>query len=666
MSAPSSDVPSAGGEPQSVTPPSAVRKGISVVLTVFFCLFISSTLVIDMGWPVPAPKLLGQEKAREDELRKTVSWLDGTKCKVIERDLRFTSRVRRSFISYYAAFLFLQFGEAKSEARVGRDGWVYLGERVDLLSRPATETVLPAISMISAVNRRFASNGVKLILAPIPRKSEVYPEHLPRGFDPRRDLYPILTDGLARAGVTFADLRTAFAKASDRVLYYVYDSHWNDDGQLVAAEEVARVAGLWKPESERDTEIKFLDMKPDPGDIVKMIGIAPDSPALEWIPRRESKRFDVKWKGKGGKLLAKAGDSKKPPTIAISGTSFTANTRFPKYIRHFTNEGLEMHAWPGAGSVDPLRRLVSSYVRGKDKTDSGPSTSLPVESRPARLPQTVVWEMQMHDVLCVQFPLRNIGNVFAELAPKRVTPLGTILGPETEVAFAKTCPLKVGKHTISTRSLTGWIDANNVAFSPDGSIGLRLRGNVSGKPIDVVISTETISYTTQWKPGQADVVLPILCTEPDPKLRVAIRTDGGEAGLNLKGVEFTTDVDPASRREGTRRDRPQAAAEAEATDDRWPAPFVYEFAPPVVGGRNRLLVLTTTQTSPPHNNPGTVTLHGPSGEAMTLAIPGIDRHGAFLMGIPASFPEVVSLSFAARRTGFFDIFGIATATIYSQ
>jgi alginate O-acetyltransferase complex protein AlgJ len=135
---------------------------------------------------------------------------------------------------------------------VGSDGWYYwLGEDGHSLDRhyratkdfPQSE-VDGTVKELVRRSEWLASKGIAYVVAVVPDKFTIYPEHLPSWVarSGKPSPYDRVRDALARDGrVAFVDLRPALlaAKPRDR-LYYKTDSHWNYNGAMVGYEEIMR------------------------------------------------------------------------------------------------------------------------------------------------------------------------------------------------------------------------------------------------------------------------------------------------------------------------------------------------------------------------------------------------------------------------------------------
>jgi hypothetical protein len=143
---------------------------------------------------------------------------------------------------------------------IGRDDWLYfLGEDAKSLERNYRGTLPIADAEIAAVvtelklrQQFLASLGIAYIVAIVPEKFTIYPEHLPAWAGPPTPATPLarLLAALQADGTVHAlDLRgpLADAKARERV-YYATDSHWNMLGAAVGYGVIMREVQRALPE----------------------------------------------------------------------------------------------------------------------------------------------------------------------------------------------------------------------------------------------------------------------------------------------------------------------------------------------------------------------------------------------------------------------------------
>ncbi len=173
---------------------------------------------------------------------------------------------------------------------VGRDDWLYLGDRhqrtLTTDRRPATAEDAAVAGRIAAAARAwnvyFAEHGVRASRIMVaPNKGSVYPEHMPSWARPAS---PNGTDALfaATGGTRFIDLRPVLIAERARqpvALYYETDTHWNYLGAGLAFRAFARDVARDAPELRWPDEKAYAIRRVDPrigGDLARFLRI-PDA-----------------------------------------------------------------------------------------------------------------------------------------------------------------------------------------------------------------------------------------------------------------------------------------------------------------------------------------------------------------------------------------------------
>jgi hypothetical protein len=165
----------------------------------------------------------GAEKERDDLARAQAHLLDGSRAKLLERDLELRSRVRNTVAPLYAYALFMAFDEMDRQILVGRDKWIFLRARAE----PRVPTELMAkrsATILLALERRLADLGVRLVAIPVPRKEYLCAQQLPPGFDARLNLEPTVVEELHQRGVRFVDLLQAYAGDPELLYHHLRES----------------------------------------------------------------------------------------------------------------------------------------------------------------------------------------------------------------------------------------------------------------------------------------------------------------------------------------------------------------------------------------------------------------------------------------------------------
>ena len=189
---------------------------------------------------------------------------------------------RNELISADAALNAALLGEANTQQVVlGRDAWLYFGgELADYRGAELTERALDDIAWnLSMVQKYLAAHGARLVLAIAPNKSTLYPEHMPAWEIASAEPHAMerLLPYLDARGVPYADLLGVLRQAKATTaepLYYLSDSHWNDTGAQLAAQEILRVAGV--PDA-GTAELVSAEMDGDLAAMLYPAGAAPEA-----------------------------------------------------------------------------------------------------------------------------------------------------------------------------------------------------------------------------------------------------------------------------------------------------------------------------------------------------------------------------------------------------
>lgn len=175
------------------------------------------------------------------------------------------------------------------EVLAGRDGWLFFtGDRVIddyRCTRPFATEELTAWTRVLRERRDWlAARGIAYVLVLAPNKHTVYGEFLPESITRIGGVSRLdqLTAALAAVDdFHVIDLRAALLPAKKHVrVYHRTDTHWNDAGAFVAAEEIAaRLTGVVPGVSRvaaPDSALPFVTRERPTagGDLANMLGLA--------------------------------------------------------------------------------------------------------------------------------------------------------------------------------------------------------------------------------------------------------------------------------------------------------------------------------------------------------------------------------------------------------
>lgn len=150
--------------------------------------------------------------------------------------------IKRLGTNLWAAVDYSLFKEGRPGVVLGRDQWLYSDEEFKPVAE-GEQSELSNLALIRGVQATLAQHNVQLVLAIVPAKARLYPEHIagPAPAALHEDLYRLFHQQAQQAGIFAPDLLTALQQAkSQGPVFLRTDTHWTPLG----AEVVARSLGL--------------------------------------------------------------------------------------------------------------------------------------------------------------------------------------------------------------------------------------------------------------------------------------------------------------------------------------------------------------------------------------------------------------------------------------
>jgi hypothetical protein len=157
---------------------------------------------------------------------------------------------RRELITLNSALMVNVFGISPiKDVILGKNGWLFYNASTDDFLRRnilSDSQIDEAARKLKNIEEYCARNGGKFVCVIAPDKNSVYPEYMPylgekhneRGNADR------LLEKLEFYAVTHVNLFEVFANEKPRRgLYHKLDTHWNNMGAAIAADEILRAAG---------------------------------------------------------------------------------------------------------------------------------------------------------------------------------------------------------------------------------------------------------------------------------------------------------------------------------------------------------------------------------------------------------------------------------------
>lgn len=152
---------------------------------------------------------------------------------------------------------------------VGQDGWLFYGGtlgdfRADkLLTQREIVNIVHNLELMQGFSE---AQGASFVLAIAPNKNTLYPEFMPYYYTQGSNTNMTrLMAAMDDAGINYVDLFALF-EAEDEALYYQTDTHWNNEGALLVANEVLDALDL-----DPATPVGEKEESTIAGDIEKML-----------------------------------------------------------------------------------------------------------------------------------------------------------------------------------------------------------------------------------------------------------------------------------------------------------------------------------------------------------------------------------------------------------
>lgn len=529
----------------------------SALRWIVFAVFLAvsaGTGITDTLFPAERPRMALHQELEYEARRERARLGDGSAARLLEYDLRLTSRVRRSVSVPYSTFLYECLREPAWNVIRGEGDWLFMRERA--VPPPRSDEDLAALgsAAVAALDRRVGSLGLPLVVAPIPRKSVMHPDKLPRGVDQRPGLDRVIIDAVADRGVNTVDLLRAFREDAVEGIYYPCDSHWSAASQLLAAEAMLRAAGRLAPEEDRRTVVRREDAVTPPGrlDLLPYMDVRLEGERMRQLRLQGLHNYSVEMReGPPRRFPPELESGRRRGRIAISGTSFTDGKVFPTYLVHFSQEPVLNGSMSAANFGQPLHELLR-------RRDEFPELDL------------VLVEFAIHQLFFaadedgfVRLP-DSFGRALADLTPPVVDELPVAAPFDQQGAFAGGAWVDVGGHEPVR---VGTLPAGAVAHGGDGVAALEFIGAARGTRPMLDVRVDGVRVRADWPKGAERVVLPIV-TGSAGAPRVEVYAHGqGDAALRIVHVRV---VKEGPARDGAApRTRVLRFAAAPAPEGEW-------------------------------------------------------------------------------------------------
>jgi len=305
--------------------------------------------------------------------------LNGKWAKAVETHYDDEFPIKRLGTNLWAALDYKLFNEGRPGVVLGRDQWLYSDEEFNPIAN-SEQFEGENLALIQGVRDTLKQHGVQLVLAIVPAKARLYPEHIGKEAPAslHKDLYQQFHAQVQQAGIIAPDLLAPLqqAKAQGQVFLRT-DTHWTPMGAEVVAQHIGATIAQHTPLSGEPqqyvTEAKPVEAYK--GDLTSFLPLDPLFsdllPKPDQLAQRSTKVAEGSG-GEGGDSLF--GDSQIP--VALIGTSYSANPHwnFLGALQQALHSDVVNYAENGHGPILPMLKYLQT-----DAFKNSP-------------PQVLVWE----------------------------------------------------------------------------------------------------------------------------------------------------------------------------------------------------------------------------------------------------------------------------------
>ena len=294
---------------------------------------------------------------------------------------------RAPAIGLLGAMRYKLLGVGKPGMIVGKDEWFFTEEEFAPEANSA-DRIARSVAEVVRVRDRLAEHGTRLVLVPLPAKSDVYADQVADVYDgrPGRAQYSDFVRRLARSGIQVADTRPVLIAGKTRAeVFFKTDTHWTPHGADLVAEAVAASVG-----EDRDWEESAFGLAQAQtvsfwGDLVSFV-TDEDYGALAGLEKERAALWQASAPDEGGLTDLFGAESEFP--VVLVGSSYSANPTwsFAEFLKARLAVDVLNVAEEGVGPGTPM----FSYLNGPEFADQKPK--LVIWEFPTRyIAQDLLW-----------------------------------------------------------------------------------------------------------------------------------------------------------------------------------------------------------------------------------------------------------------------------------
>lgn len=304
--------------------------------------------------------------------------LDGKWTKAAETHYDDEFPIKRLGTNLWAALDYKLFNEGRPGVVLGKDQWLFTDEEFDAVVN-AEQNEADNLALIRGVRDAIEAKGSKLVLAIIPAKTRLYPEHIgdnqPASL--HVDLYQQFHAEVAKAGIVAPDLLAPLQAAKQKGQVFLRtDTHWTPMGAEVAAQQLSLTIADKAPLQGEPEQFVTQPVSTEAykGDLTNFLPLDPLFSNLLPKPDELQKRSTDLAESAAAGDDALFADSE--VAVGLVGTSYSANPNwnFVGALKQALRSDVVNYAEDGHGPILPMLKYL--------QTDAFKNSA----------PQVVIWE----------------------------------------------------------------------------------------------------------------------------------------------------------------------------------------------------------------------------------------------------------------------------------
>jgi alginate O-acetyltransferase complex protein AlgJ len=295
--------------------------------------------------------------------------LNGKWAKAVETHYDDEFPIKRLGTNLWAALDFKLFNEGRPGVILGKDQWLYTDEEFDPVANGA-QVEAENFALIRGVRDQLKQHGVQLVMAIVPAKARLYPEHIgeqtPASL--HADLYQQFHAQAQQAGIVAPDLLAPLQQAKQQGQVFLRtDTHWTPMGAEVVAQNLSKAIAAQMPLSGEPQQYQTQAVKTEPykGDLTTFLPLDPLFSNLLPKPDDLQQRATTvvnssTASNSDGGDAALFADNTIP--VALVGTSYSANPHwnFLGALQQSLNSDVVNYAEDGHGPILPMLKYLQT------------------------------------------------------------------------------------------------------------------------------------------------------------------------------------------------------------------------------------------------------------------------------------------------------------------